>query len=378
MAVRSTLLLLAALAVLLVAAPLAHAARSVPQGFFGVMWDHGVTHAPEDVQDAQWDLMAQSGVESVRTVFNWAAAQPNGRGSAISFEQTDPIVRRAALRNIDVLPIVFYAPAWARAYRGRFTSPPKQRADYVTYVAALVERYGPEGTFWAENPAVPRHPLREWQIWNEPHLPAYWDAPERGRFGYARAYPLLLRSSYNIVKTLDPGAKVVMAGLTQRAWEEIEVLYQHGVKRYFDIAALQIFPQTVRRAVKATRFFRDAMRRRGDGRKPIYLTEITWPASKGRTEGIKYQRQETPRGMAARLSEVYSAMARRRRQLGVGKVFWYTWASPYGRGGSIFDYAGLQRYTGGNVFEAQPALGAYQRSARRFQGCTKSITGLCQ
>ena len=378
MAVRSTLLMLSALAVLLVAAPLAHAARSVPQGFFGVMWDHGVTHAPEDVQDAQWDLMAQSGVESVRTVFNWAAAQPNGRGSAISFEQTDPIVRRAALRNIDVLPIVFYAPAWARAYRGRFTSPPKQRADYVTYVAALVERYGPEGTFWTENPAVPRRPLREWQIWNEPHLPAYWDAPERGRFGYARAYPLLLRSSYNIVKTLDPGAKVVMAGLTQRAWEEIEVLYQHGVKRYFDIAALQIFPQTVRRAVKATRFFRDAMRRRGDGRKPIYLTEITWPASKGRTEGIKYQRQETPLGMAARLSEVYSAMARRRRQLGVGKVFWYTWASPYGRGGSIFDYAGLQRYTGGNVFEAQPALGAYQRSARRYQGCTKSVTGLCQ
>jgi hypothetical protein len=368
--------ILAALVALLLAAPLA-AARSVPQGFYGVMYDHGVINAPSEVQDTQWDLMASSGVESVRIVFNWAEAQPDGRGSAIDFTDTDPVVRRAALRNVSVLPVVFYAPPWARAYRRRFTSPPQQRSDYVTYLAALVERYGPEGTFWTENPDLPKLPLREWQIWNEPHLPAYWDAAENGPYGYARAYPLLLRASYNIIKTLDPGAKVVMAGITQRAWEEIEILYQRGVKRYFDVAALQIFPQTVKRAIKATRFFRDAMRRRGDGRKPIYLTEITWPASKGRTEGIRYQRQETPQGMASKLTQMYRAMVLRRRVLGVGKVFWYTWSSPYGRGGSIFNYAGLQRFDD-NRFEPQPALGAYQRSARQYQGCQKTVTGVCQ
>jgi hypothetical protein len=375
--VKLSIALLAALPALLLAAPLAHAARLVPQGFYGVMYDHGVTQAPAVTQDAQWDLMASSGVESVRTVFSWAGAQPRGRGSAVSFEKTDPVVRRAALRNIAVLPIVFYTPTWARAYRGRFTSPPRLRSDYVTYLAALVERYGPEGTFWSENPELPKLPLREWQIWNEPHLPAYWDAPERGPYGYVRAYPLLLRASYNIIKTLDPGAKVVMAGITQRAWEEIEVLYQRGVKRWFDVAALQIFPVTVKRAVKATRFFRDAMRRRGDGRKPIYLTEITWPASRGRTEGIRYQRQETPQGMAAKLTQMYRAMALRRHQLGVGKVFWYTWSSPYGRGGSIFNYAGLQRFDE-SKFEPQPALSAYQRSARNFQGCRKTVTGACE
>jgi hypothetical protein len=321
--------------------------------------------------------MASSGVESVRTVFSWAGAQPRGRGTPISFDDTDPVVRRAALRNVSVLPVVFYTPTWARAYRGRFTSPPKQRSDYVTYLAALVERYGPDGTFWAENPDLPKLPVREWQIWNEPHLPAYWDAPENGPYGYARNYPLLLRASYNIVKTLDPGAKIVMAGITQKAWEEIEILYQHGVKNYFDIAALQIFPQTVKRAYKATALFRDSMRRRRDGRKPIYLTEITWPASKGRTEGIKYQRQETPQGMATKLSQMYRAMVLRRRALGIGKVFWYTWSSPYGRGGSIFNYAGLLRYDD-RAFEPQPALSAYQRSARTYQGCQKTVTGVCQ
>jgi hypothetical protein len=266
---------------------------------------------------------------------------------------------------------------WARAYRNRFTSPPKSRNDYVTYLAALVERYGPDGTFWTDHPELPKHPLREWQIWNEPHLPAYWDAPEKGPYGYAKNYPLLLRASYNIVKSLDPGAKIVLAGITQRAWEEIEVLYQRGIKRYFDVAALQIFPQTVRRSVKATALYRDALNRRGDRRKPIYLTEITWPASKGKTDPIKYQRQETSRGMATKLGQMYAKMVGRRRALGIGKVFWYTWASPYGRGGSNFHYTGLLRWDN-NVFTAQPALAAYQRSARRFEGCTKTATGVCQ
>ena len=138
-----------------------------------------------------------------------------------------------------------YAPRWARAYRKRFTSPPKKRSDYVTYLGALVQRYGPDGTFWSEHPELPAHPVREWQIWNEPHLSAYWNAPEKGAYGYVRAYPLLLRSSYNVVKGIDPGAKIVLAGLTKRAWDEIEVLYQHHIKPYFDVAALQIFPQTV-------------------------------------------------------------------------------------------------------------------------------------
>jgi hypothetical protein len=74
---------------------------------------------------------------------------------------------------------------------------------------------------------------------------------------------------------------------------------------------------------------------------------------------------------------MYRAMVLRRRALGVGKVFWYTWATPYGRGGSIFNYAGLQRFDDG-VFEPQPALRAYQRSARLYQGCQKTVTGVCQ
>src|SRR4051812_46864510 len=119
--VRSLLAVLAALLAVLVVAPAA-SARAVPQGFFGVMYDGGIEKSADDAQDTAWDRMASSGVETVRTVFDWSEAQPRGRGTEFDFERTDGLVRRAALHNLDVLPVVMYSPKWARAYRHRFTS----------------------------------------------------------------------------------------------------------------------------------------------------------------------------------------------------------------------------------------------------------------
>ena len=90
--------------------------------------------------------------------------------------------------------------------------------------------------------------------------------PREEPLGLPGWYGKLLRSAYRAVKVRDPGAKVVLAGITQRAWEEIEEIYAVGrIKGAFDVAALQIFPQTVRRSVLATKLFREALQARGDG-----------------------------------------------------------------------------------------------------------------
>ena len=367
-------LLLAALATLAVAPA---ASARVNWGFMGVHWSHEPASASQAAQDVQWDVMASSGVEAVRADFSWPAMQ-RGRGEPIDFSGTDALVKRAAIRNIDLLPVITAAPAWARAYPRRDKSPPKNPADYAIFLAALVDRYGPSGSFWADDPTVPRRPLREWQIWNEPHLTSYWDTPAKSRWAYPRGYGRLLDKAWTAIKVRDPGAKVVLAGITQRAWEEIEELYRVGrIKGSFDVAALQIFPLTVHRAVVATRLFRQALRKRRDGRKPIYLTEISWPASKGRTPKVRYLAHETDGSMAAKLETAYAELARQRRSLGLRRVFWFTWATRYGRGGSVFNYPGLQQYRGGD-FTAKKALGAYQRAARRLQGCTKDDTGVCR
>jgi hypothetical protein len=352
-------------AVLCAAALLAPVAEAkVPAGFFGTVWDGEATGAPEPAKDAQWGLMATSGVRTVRTSFSWTNAQPNA-GDPIDFSGTDADVRRAATHGLRMLAVVQYAPAWARAYRNRQTSPPRREADYAAFLAALVGRYGPNGSFWAENPTVPRLPVREWQIWNEPHLRTYWDAPAHSHWGSPRGYVRLLKAAHRAIKAGDPGAKVVLGGLTQLAWNELTRLYRAGARRYFDAATIQAFPQTPARALRAVRLFRRSLIRGGDRRKPIYVTEITWPASKGRTKGIRFQRQETDRGMARRLAQALPLLARHARALRLARVYWYTWASAYGRGGSIFRYAGLERYADG-AFTPRPALSAFQRAVRRL------------
>ena len=99
-------------------------------------------------------------MQSVRTTFNWAAAQPVA-GGPFDFSQSDRIVALAAARGMTVLPIVMYCPPWAAVTPrnpGTLDVPPTQRT-YAAYVAALVHRYGPQGSFWATHPGLPRLPI---------------------------------------------------------------------------------------------------------------------------------------------------------------------------------------------------------------------------
>src|SRR3954452_11477456 len=169
---RRMLLLAAVLLALLAAAPAAEARRQVPRGYFGVMWDGSVVHAPDGVQDEQWALMSRTGVESVRAVFSWADAQP-AADSSPSFSRTDQVVTLAAEHGMAVLPVVLETPSWARAFH-HTASPPRHATDFAAYLRALVGRYGPGGSFWDEHTLLPKHPIRTFQIWNEAHLSYRW------------------------------------------------------------------------------------------------------------------------------------------------------------------------------------------------------------
>jgi hypothetical protein len=80
--------------------------------------------------------------------------------------------------------------------------------------------------------------------------------------------------------------------------------------------------------------------------------------------------------MAKRLTQAYALLVKDRRSLGLGRVYWYTWASEY-RKGDLFKWAGLLRFNGA-IFIKKPALKAYQRSAKRYEGCAKSSSGRCR
>ena len=363
-------------AVLLVAAaPAAQAApRKVPRGFHGVMLDRAATRASAAENEQQWALMAQSGVESVRTVVSWARAQPQ-EGIAPDLTETDELVALAARHSIRLLPIVLYTPDWA-AKRPVQGAPPAHIGAYAAFLRSLVLRYGPTGSFWAEHPELPRRPVREWQIWNEPHLDFYWNSKGNS---WARGYAPLLRASKRAIESVDRRATIVLAAMADFAWRHLDRLNRHRVRRHFDVAALNFFTSRPKNVMKAVRYVRRALARGRERRKPIWITETTWPAARDRVPAPRAAWQRawytTDEGMASKLSGVYSLAARNRRKFRLGRVYWYTWASSYGDG-DLFDYSGLNRYAGG-VFEPRLALQAYTASAQRLQGCVKTPEGAC-
>ncbi|HEX8857003.1 MAG TPA: hypothetical protein VF752_15515 [Thermoleophilaceae bacterium] len=358
----------------------AEAGRTVPQGFFGTVLDGGLLQAPAGVQDAQLGRMSLNGVESIRTSFSWAAVQPN-EGAPPDFASTDRLVASAAVHGLSLLPVVVYAPAWARADASAFNSPPRDPEQYAAFLTVLIGRYGPSGSFWQEHPELPKRPLREWQIWNEPHLRLYWNSPR-----WEQGYGALLRASRRAIRAADPRAKVVLAGLTGFSWDALAALYRSGhIRHQFDVAALQTYTGPPRLLLKATRLFRQVLARHGDARTPIWITEFGWPAARGRTKVPSYQRNiaTTDRGMAQRLSGAYRLFAavRSRPDVRVERLYWYTWSAPYTRsndpGTGIFRFAGLNRYDGSS-FRATPALRAYRTAARSLEGCVKTQTGSCR
>jgi hypothetical protein len=382
--VRLRQLSIAALAVLLVAAaPAAASRRRAPPGFYGVSWDPVLERQlPESVKAAQWSLMARSGVESVRVVFSWDKAQPAPE-DLISFARTDPVVARAARRRLRLLPVIVEAPLWAQADPFRRNSPPANPYAFAAYVRALVLRYGSRGSFWRQHPRLHRLPITDWQIWNEPNLDFYWNAPRGTYYGWPGGYVRLLRAVHRTIKAHDRKAKLVLAGLTGDPWTQLRLLYHRHARRLFDVAAVHPYNANPRAALALVGAVRHTMRRFHDGHKPLWVTELGWPAARGKISvdpGLA-RFTTTDRGMAGSIGPAYGAFLRRRRNphYGAGRLYWFTWASTYRARGEagIWNYAGLL-VDSPSGFIRTPSLGAYRRSARRYEGCAKGPTGACR
>ncbi|HEX2233340.1 MAG TPA: hypothetical protein VHG69_08250 [Thermoleophilaceae bacterium] len=334
----------------------------VPSGFFGATWDGPASTAAEEEQERQFALMARSGVESVRVVFRWAEIE---RAPLVyDFEHADRLVSLAVRHGRRVLPVVLYPPEFSKTEPGVEGSPPRDPQDLARLMRELVRRFGPNGTFWLLHPELPRRPLREWQIWNEPHLDGYWKAPGGD---WATGYTALLAAAHAAVKDEDPGARIVLAALADFSWRHLTRLYSAGAQGRFDVAAVNLYTSRPEFVIKGLRRFRRAMNRR-DPRKQIYLTEVGWPASLGRIPrpAARWQRawETTDRGLARRVSRFLGLAATRRRALRLARVYWYNWASTY-RPGSIFNFMGLTRFDGERV-RAKPALRAFRAGARRY------------
>lgn len=377
----SVAVLAVAVAVATAAAPAATAAQApprVPFGFVGVVADGPIAEAGADPA-AELGAMVASGVESVRLVFHWSDAQPHRRladvpaadrarfrdtaGAPTDFTRFDALVAGAARRGLRVLPVVTTAPGWAAKPPGGFASPPANAADYAAFARALVDRYGPRGSLWAERPDIPRRPIRAWQIWNEPNLRASWSEAD-----WVRPYLALLGAARRAIRAADPGARTVLAGLPNLSWRSLAAIYRvPGARRLFDEVAIHPYTRQVAGLATIARLVRGVMRRNGDARKPIAITEFGWPSARGKAVGFGIE--TTERGQAGRVRRSLLLLARIRRPLGVAAVYWYTWTARERGADSIFPYSALRRREPSGAVVSKPALRSFRATALRLERC---------
>src|SRR5450755_18894 len=377
--------LLPLLSVLVGALVSTSASARVPQGFVGMMADGPVFDARVNPAH-QLDVMVASGVQSLRVVFNWADAEPYARQSdvpasqasvfvyggnvPVSFRATDPIVALAAQRGLTILPVVLYTPTWdARSFPPTAADPrtptalPRVDSAYASYLAALVARYGPHGSFWAQYPRIRRVPIRMWQIWNEPNGHYYWPIQP-----FAKSYVALLRVAHDAIKRADPGAKVVLAGMPNFVWKYLAQIYAvPGARKLFDVVAAHPFTTRPGGVLTILQKARAVMNRNGDRHKPIIASEVSWPSSLHQTSQ-HYGFETTPAGQASKLAALLPALGRDRSRLGLSAFYYNTWMGHEFAGAPSFQFAGLFGFTGAHVF-TKPAYAAFRKAALTLEGC---------
>jgi hypothetical protein len=197
-------------------------------------------------------------------------------------------------------------------------------------------------------------------VWNEPNFPFYWPSgPDPA------AYVRLLRATGDAIHSVDPGAKVVSAGLASSHGgvpfdRFVEGMYEHGAKAALDVFALHPYAADVPGVVNAAEHTRELLGRLGHA-PPIWVTELGW-ATGGPSSPFTVDETE----QAGRVRRALGELARKRRTLGLQGVVYFNWRDlPAPRGGGDFFgfHTGLLREDG----SAKPALKAFRETASRIR-----------
>jgi hypothetical protein len=254
----------------------------------------------------------------IRIDLNWHLIQYQGP-DRYQWRPFDHVIEAVTARGMRVLAGILYTPPWARASGTSPNYPPSNLLDYASFVRAAVTRYAPMG-------------VHAYEVWNEPNIARFWaPRPDPAR------YTQLLKLAHAAIKSADPSATVVSAGLSpfgsygQRDSQHmnplnfLEAMYTNGAAASFE--ALGWHPSNYpyglsfaswsawSQMAQTTRSARRIMSARGDGAKKIWATEFGYPT--GRTS------RDVSEARQARL--VRASYAALKRRSWAGPAFLYSY-----------------------------------------------------
>ncbi|MBE9471109.1 MAG: hypothetical protein IMY75_03235, partial [Chloroflexi bacterium] len=241
----------------------------------------------EEALQRDLQLVHDAGFGWIKQHVGWRDVEGAAKG-AFNWYFTDRIVADAEQLGLNVLFRLDREPVWTVPPEGTHSDngPPENPRDFGDFCHALAGRY--------------RGRVRAYQVWNEPNLAREWGGWVPDPVGYVE----LLRACYIGIKTADPDALVISAGLAPtgngppEAIPDVDYLigmYEAGAAPYFDLLGVnapgykappEMSPDEVvaNDRYGGQRFFcfrhvedaREIMLRYGDGDKQVAVLEVGW------------------------------------------------------------------------------------------------------
>jgi len=190
-----------------------------------------------------------------------------------------------------------------------------------------VKRYRPGGVYWTtlyplEHPGAEPVPIEHWQIWNEPSAEPFWRPKPK-----TREYAKLVKLTSKAITGVDPGAYIVLAGLFGTPTEGIDQpdfirgLYRvPKLERYFDALAIHPYGPDLARVRFQVDWARDEMRRAGDRKADLWISEIGWAS-----DHVHNQLGVGRKGQAKMLTKSFEMFRRKRQGWNIAGINWYAW-----------------------------------------------------
>jgi len=278
-----------------------------------------------EAADRDLKLIQDMGFTWVKTNIAWREVVGIEKG-AYDWDRTDRMVKAVQRSQLNLIARVDFQPFWTQAPGANLKehAPPEDMQNYGDFCHALAEHY--------------KGKIRAYQVWNEPNLTFEWGdrPPDPVR------YVEMLKACYIGVKTADPNALVISAGMAPTGSglpqaipddQYIEKMYQAGAAPYFDLLGVhasgykeppETSPDEAAKKYNGNRFFcfrhvediRKIMERYGDADKQIALLEFGWTTDQVHPEYSWYG--VTPEQQADYLVRAYQ----------YAKAHWSPWIGP--------------------------------------------------
>ncbi len=315
--------------------------------------------------DAQLRALRQTGATVARSDALWEYGErvaPVNGVHHYDWRFDDLIAGSLAAHGLQWLPILDYSPGWARSVAGQDHSPPRSAEAFAAFAAALAARYGAGGTFWRERPKLKAQPVSTYEVWNEPDNKEFWvPTPDAAR------YVDLYLSARDAIAAVDPGARVIVGGLTSiSTFLPAMVRARPGLAGHLDGVAIHPYGPNPLVVLARVRGARSVLVSLGMSSVPLYVTEFGWTTQPAGAQG--WAPEPLRPGY---ISSTIDALGH--VNCGLASVILYTWVTPERNPADSGDWFGIHPPDGGDT----PDTSAFANALRAAGQPAKTIR-LCR